>query len=461
MNNIYSKTRKKSKKLYSKAIHIFPDGVTHDDHYLDPFPVYFDRADGPNKWDVDNNQYVDYCLGNGSLLLGHCHPEIVKATVNQIRKGTHFGGCHELETKWGKILQDLIPSADSVRFSGSGTEATMLAIRLARTATGKNKVLKFHGHFHGWHDAVMPGVFQPYESDAITGIPPIFRNYTISVPPVNIEEVEKILCSDNEIACIILEPTGGDFGRAPLPENFLVDLREVCNRYQIALIFDEVITGFRVSTGGVQERTGVLPDLTTLGKIVAGGLPGGAVVGKEKFMRSLQLPHLQPNDYSHLHTFHSGTFNANPISAAAGIACLSLIKSNNGILLSANAITKQLCKRLNLCIDRLGLKDSSWVYGDSSIFHILLGYNFYKTKPDEFVSSPQNYLHLSLESQRALSISFHKKMLEQGIDLMLGSAGFTSAAHTEIEIDKTVLSFENVLRTLIENGELVESQASR
>ena len=276
-----------SRKLYEeRSKGLFPDGVTHETRFLAPFPIYATHAQGPRKWDVDGNEYVDYVSGHGALLLGHSHPAVVSAVTEQVSKGTHLGANTELELKWGELVTRLIPSAEKVRFTSSGTEATLMAMRLARAYTGKSKIIKFFDHFHGWHDYAMANgnVSGP-------GIPAETWESMIVLPEVNdIAAVEKALDENDDVAAIILEPTGAHMGVSPIHPSFLEELRELTNRREIVLIFDEVVTGFRSSPGGAQARFGITPDMTSLAKILGGGLPGGAVAGKSGYSRHDTAP---------------------------------------------------------------------------------------------------------------------------------------------------------------------------
>ena len=302
-----------SRKLFEQAKSLFPDGVTHDLRRLEPFPIYIERAQGACKWDVDGHRLIDYWAGHGALLLGHSHPAVVEAVQRQMGKSTHPGACHELEIKWGQYVQRLVPSAEKMRFVSSGTEATLMALRLARIFTGRPKLLKFAGHFHGWHDFVIPAADVPHDG-LVPGVPPAVAADTVVVLPNDLAAVEKALARDPQIGCVILEPTGGHFGAVPIRGDFLRALRELTSKQNKLLIFDEVITGFRVHPGGAQGHYGISPDLTTLAKVLAGGLPGGCLAGRADVLASLEFRAGKPK------MKHPGTFNANPLSAAAGIA---------------------------------------------------------------------------------------------------------------------------------------------
>src|SRR5262245_16815670 len=230
-----------SRKLPDKAKGLFPNGVTHDLRHLEPFPVYVDRAEGAYKWDVDGHKLIDYWAGHGALMLGHSHPVVVEAVRRQMGRATHPGACHELEIEWAQWVRRLVPSAGRMRFTASGTEATLMAVRLARLFTGRPRVLKFRGHFHGWHDAVIPDADPPYDGASLPGVPTDVQANTVVIPPNDPSAVEQALASDPSIGCVILEPTGGHWGQVPIRGEFLRALRELTTKHQRVLIFDEVI----------------------------------------------------------------------------------------------------------------------------------------------------------------------------------------------------------------------------
>ena len=269
-----------SRELHDDAKGLFPNGVTHDLRHLEPFPIYIDRAEGAYKWDVDGHKLIDFWSGHGALLLGHSHPDVVSAVRTQAGRATHPGGCHELEVEWGRLVHKLVPSAEKLRFTSSGTEATMMALRLARIFSGKPRVLKFAGHFHGWHDFLVPACDLPYDGSAVPGIPRDLLRDPVIVPPNDPAALDRALAENPEVGCVIIEPTGGHFGTVPVRGPFLKTLRELTTKHKKLLIFDEVISGFRVHPGGAQALYGVTPDLTTLAKILAGGLPGGCLAGR-------------------------------------------------------------------------------------------------------------------------------------------------------------------------------------
>jgi glutamate-1-semialdehyde 2,1-aminomutase len=430
-----------SRRLYDQAKALFPGGVTHDLRYLEPFPIYIERAEGGHKWDVDGHELIDFWSGHGAILLGHSHPDVVAAVRRQMEKATHPGGCHQLELEWGRWVQRLVPSAERIRFVSSGTEATMMALRLARIFTGRPRVLKFAGHFHGWNDFLMPGADWPDQMPGPGILPEVARD-TIIVPPNDLAAVEQALESDPQIGCVILEPTGGHFGSVPINGEFLRGLRELTAQRKCLLIFDEVITGFRVHPGGAQAYYGVKPDLTTLAKILAGGLPGGCVAGRADVLAAIEFRPGQPK------MRHPGTFNANPLSAAAGTATLRLVATGEPCR-RANEIGLLLRRRLNHMFVERRL---DWlVYGEFSGFKFLPGYNGPRPNKDDFVPYDGDLDRLEYARNREQVHAFRRGMLLAGADLP-GLAGMTTAAHTENDVDRTVAAVSETIDRLKAEG---------
>ena len=432
----YQKTFAKDKELAQAANQLFPDGVTHDGRYMSPFPIYITRADGAKKWGLEDKTFIDYWAGHGALLLGHNPPDVVEAVTTQMHRGTHYGACHPLELEWGNLVTQLIPSAERVRFVSSGTEATLMAIRLARTYTRKNKVLKFFGHFHGWHDSLIIGAYPPFDA-SVPGIPQEVRGTTLLCPPNDIDAVEKLLKTDKDIACVILEPTGASFGIVPTDGVFLQQLRELTDAHGVLLIFDEVITGFRVAPGGAQAHYNVTPDLTTLAKILAGGLPGGALVGKKEILELISMKAEEKG----LKMPHPGTFNANPLSASAGIATLNIVKTGKPHE-QANRIAQKLRDELNSIIDAYGL---DWViYGEFSGIRLLIGHGEKDMRATDFDPYAWHYRKLKGGNDEQLLIHLRCGLLLNGVDLAT-NGGMTTAAHTEADITETVHAFEQTI----------------
>lgn len=438
----YVRQHPNSARLYEESLRTFPSGVTHDIRFLTPFPIFIDHAEGSRKWDVDGREYVDYVMGHGALFMGHAHPEITAAVVEQAKKGTHYGSNHELELTWGQLVQELIPSAEMVRFTSSGTEATLMAVRLARAYTGRDKVLKFDDHFHGWHDAVVGSRQAEQESPKSSGVPGTVSANTISVAQGDIDAVSGRL-SEGDIAAVIIEPTGRHWGDLPLRPGFLHELRAVTQQHNAVLIFDEVVTGFRISPGGAQAHYGVTPDLTTLAKIVAGGLPGGAVAGKADIVGMIEF-RTDTGWNAEQRVMHPGTFNANPLSSVAGGAMLSLVKTGTHHA-HADALIERLVPALN---DVLRQRNApGCAYGLASTFHLSLGTETERPDGVEWTADdppPPN--------SGATVMALKRGMLNRGVDLMGGAGGFTSGVHTQAEIDGTIEAFEATIAEMQGEG---------
>ncbi|ABY36980.1 MAG TPA: aspartate aminotransferase family protein [Chloroflexus aurantiacus] len=415
-----------SATLAEKARVRFPGGATHDGRYADPFPLFMERASGPYKWDVDDNRMIDYWCGHGALLLGHGHPTIVNAIQQQAPIATHLGANHRLELEWADLIADLIPAAERIRFTASGSEATTLALRIARAATGKTTIIRFAGHFHGWHDALAPGA-DP--DDPHRGVLPATLS-SLLILPTDLDQVAATLATHTDIAAVILEPTGASYGSIPLPDTFLIGLRELTQQYGVLLIADEVVTGFRVAPGGACARAGVRPDLVCLAKIVAGGLPGGALVGRADLLDLLAHDENGPRGRIR----QQGTFNANPLSAAAGIAMLRAVATGEPGAIAAARGT-MLIQMLNELFASYRLR--GWTaFGDGSIFHLFVD-PATDLIPGEI---PRNLPLATLKRGgdpqilRRLRMALHLN----GVDLMRGRSGFVSAVHSEEDIRATV-----------------------
>ncbi|MBI4550834.1 MAG: aminotransferase class III-fold pyridoxal phosphate-dependent enzyme [Candidatus Latescibacteria bacterium] len=425
-----------SRALYERALALFPNGVTHDGRFLRPFPIYVDRASGSRKWDVDGHPLIDYWMGHGALLLGHSRTEVVQAVASQAARGTHYGACHELEIEWAEWVTRLVPCAERVRFVSSGTEATLMALRLARTFTGKQKVIKFRGHYHGWHDNLMDGT-GPAKDRPLPGVLREVFDTLISLPPGDANLVEDRLKRDEEIACLIVEPTGELFGGTPLGGEFLTALRWLTERHGVVFIMDEVVTGFRCAPGGAQAHYGIKPDLCTLAKILAGGLPGGAVAGRKDILDLLEIrPDAAWQTTKKMP--HYGTFNASPLSAAAGVAALKVVAAGQDIA-RANEMAALLRDRLARVLDAHGLH--TWrVFGQFSGVKL---------------SSSQNPAQ-SRRGDLDLIYALRGGMLLNGVDLP-GVDGLTSSAHTADDVEQTAAAFDATLTMLMHEGILART----
>ncbi|NLT41812.1 MAG: aspartate aminotransferase family protein [Anaerolineae bacterium] len=433
-----------SARLAAEAGQVVPRVVTHDARHLDPFPLYMSHALGSHKWDVDGNEYIDYAGGHGSLFLGHSHPDIVRAVQAQMERGTHYGFSHEREVRWAELIVRLVPCADRVEFTMSGTESVMLALRIARGYTGRTKIIKFQEHFHGWYDQVCHALAYPYEQPSTLGLDDGQLASVAVLPPNRIAPVREAL-EGGDVAAVILEPGGARGGFLPVDREYLQQLREETAKAGTVLIFDEVITGFRYSPGGAQQYFGVTPDLSTFGKIVGGGLPSGAVGGRAEVMEVLEYGRLgekgRPGRVS-----HTGTFNANPLAAAAGVVMLEHVATGLPHQ-RANQTAATLRGKMNGVLDELDV--SGRVFGDCSMLHLLLA------PPDRcppltaegLIPSdwPLEYL---ADNKGVVSTHLKRALLLEGVDV-LSDHGWVSAAHDEDDVEETARAFRRALQRLL------------
>ena len=429
----YRAKHPKAAALAERARKAIPGGVTHDIRHHLPFPIYVERGAGSHKWDVDGHEYVDYWMGHGALFLGHCHPAVVEAVRAQVGQGTHFGASHELEIRWAELVNRLIPCAELTRFTMSGTEATHLALRVARAYTGRPRIVKLAGHFHGWHDGVVSAVNPPFEVPLSAGVPSATLDQVLVCPPNDIKSVQTML-ERGDIAAVILEPAGGQSGTTPTIPGYLQELREITRSHQALLIFDEVITGFRYAPGGAQEYFGVTPDLTTLAKIVAGGLPGGALCGAREVMAMIAHRGDPTWDRSQ-RVAHAGTFNANPISAAAAIATLERV-ADASLQARANKLGDELRRGLRDAMRRAGAPGT--VYGECSICHV------------SFEGTP-GLAGFDRPRRGDLYQLLRCALINNGVDSS-SHHGWISSVHTDEDIISTIAAYERAFTAMAAEG---------
>ncbi|WP_017980986.1 glutamate-1-semialdehyde 2,1-aminomutase [Methanocaldococcus villosus] len=420
----------KSKELFEEAKKYLVGGVNSPVRYFEPYPFFVDRGEGCYIYDVDGNKYIDYCLAYGPLVLGHCNEIVIKEVIEQIRKGSTFGCPTEKEIELAKLVVSYVPSAEKVRFVNSGTEATMSAIRLARGYTGRKKIIKFDGAYHGAHDYVLvksgSGALTHGAPNSL-GIPEETVKNTILVPFNDEDAVEKAIKENkDEIACIMVEPVMANVG-CILPKNgFLKFLREITEEEGILLIFDEVITGFRLARGGAQEYFNVIPDITTLGKILGGGYPIGAIAGKEEIM----------NNFSPLgKVYQAGTFNGNPVSVTAGIATLKQL--DDEFYKKTFKFAETLANTLRDLIEKYNIE--ARVYNIGSMFQI------YFNKEDVI-----NY-DIAKKSDIKMFMNYFYELLKRGVFIPPSQfeCCFTCIKHGEA-LEKTINVLEEVFKKLKE-----------
>lgn len=424
--------------LSERARQIMPGGVSHELRFKDPHPIYIDHAKGAEKWDVEGKRYIDFKLGAASQLLGNSCPEVVEAVARQLSKTPYTGDCHALEIEWADWIHRLVPSAELVRFTCSGTEATMLALRVARAFSGKDKVLRIDGHFHGWHDLLLKGSKPGTNTPPSLGIPQAISDLTVVAAP-DLSEIRQKLEATPEIGTIFVEASGANYGSVPLPDGFLHGVRALADAFGVVLIFDEVITGFRWSPGGRQARDSVTPDLTTMAKVATGGLPGGVLAGEARIMSLLDPGRAQ--DGLAPAVSHKGTFNAAPLVAAGAIAAMKLLATGE-VQAQADAMAARLRDGCNACFSNRGI--AALAYGESSTCHLFFG----GTTID------------GLSAQRIRSVpkdlvkGLRGGLLARGVDFMSFTSCVTSNTHTPDLIDEAVDIFDVVLGDLINTGVL-------
>jgi glutamate-1-semialdehyde 2,1-aminomutase len=443
----FTRANPTSQRLFREQQALVPGGYTHATRSFAPFPLFIARCAGSRKWDVDGHEYVDFWMGHGSLLLGHGHPVVQEAIEQQLSRGMHAGGETALAVQWAQLICALVPSAEQVRFMASGGEATQMGLRLARAFTGKNTIVKFQYHFHGWHDAVAVGAAPPFDQPQSGGIPAAVLQHTLVLPAHDLAALEAALDANDDIAGIILEPAGGFNDTIPIDPHYLAALRNITQQHGVVLIFDEVVTGFRYAPGGAQEYFGVTPDLTALGKIMGGGLPVGALAGRADIMCLLGAERAQDGRQVH----QTGTWNANPLAAAAGIAALRLIATGDPIAM-ANRRADQLRAGLDAVFQRQGIAGGS--YGRSSIWKVVVG-----SRPalldGDYSRAAEDSAALDA-GWGAAATAMRQAMLLNGVDTMRTN-GFISAVHTEDDVERTVAAFERSLVRLADMGVIAQA----
>ena len=444
----YLARTRRAAELSRTAREVLPGGVVHDSRRMSPYGIYGDRALGSRKWDVDGNEYVDYYGGHGSLLLGHGHPKVLEAVQAQLGKGMHLAAAHELEVEWASVVQAMVPTVERVRFTSSGTEATQLALRVARAATGRPRIVRFRTHFHGWHDQVAFGVHDHFDGSPNAGVLQQVADHTTLLAPNDVAGAERVMADGKDVAAVIIEPVGSSSGMIPTPPEVLGALRDITRKHGALLIFDEVVTGFRVAPGGAQAHYGVMPDLTPMAKILAGGMPGGALGGPKDLLDWFDHDAAAAAGREYIN--HHGTHNAHPVSAAAGIATLNIVRQSDACA-RASATAAALRKGMNEVLEE---ERVPWaVYGEHSFFHIHSNPRGDAVRPTAFDAGTITLDTLKGRNEAMLG-KLRLAMLNNGVDLKGWRGGITSAAHTQADVDLTLAAWRKSLRALQEEGAL-------
>ncbi|MDG1750713.1 MAG: glutamate-1-semialdehyde 2,1-aminomutase [Thalassotalea sp.] len=424
----------KSQQLFNHAQEIIPGGVNSPVRAFNGVggtPCFIKRASGAYVYDENDKEYIDYVGSWGPMILGHNHPAILAAVIETAQNGLSFGAPTELEITMAEKVREIVPSMEKLRMVSSGTEATMSAIRLARGYTGRDKILKFEGCYHGHADSLLVKA----GSGALTmgvpnspGIPEDFAKHTLTVSFNNLEEVKQVFAElGDEIACIIVEPVAGNMNCIPPVEGFLEGLRAVCDQYKSVLIFDEVMTGFRVALGGAQAHYNIHPDLTTLGKVIGGGMPVGAFGGKKEIMD--YIAPVGP-------VYQAGTLSGNPIAMAAGLASLNELCQGDKHQQLSQA-TEKLAMGFKAAAERNGVS--------LSINYVGAMFGFFFTEEETITSFAQATACDSEKFKR-----FFHLMLEEGIYLAPSAfeASFLSTAHTDEILEETLAAADRCFAKL-------------
>ena len=421
----------KSGELLAAAQQVIPGGVdspVRAYRAVGGEPPFIARGQGAYLWDADGNRYIDYVLSWGPLILGHAYPAVVEALASAASDGTSYGAPTALETELAELVVEMVPSVEMVRFVNSGTEATMTALRLARAYTGRHKIVKFEGCYHGHADMLLvqagSGVATLGLPDS-PGVPPGATQDTLTAPFNDLAAVKDLFERfPEEIAAVIIEPVAGNMGVVPPVDGFLAGLRELTSTYGALLVFDEVMTGFRVALGGAQEVYGIDPDLTTLGKVIGGGLPVGAYAGKREIMETVAPAGPM---------YQAGTLSGNPLAMTAGLVTLKEIRKP-GVFDAMVSQTERLCEGVGQAAAKAGIP----------VYQTRVGTMFCTY----FAEGPVTDYASATKSDTAGFGRFFQAMLEGGIYLAPSQyeAGFTSTMHTTEVIDATIAAAQNAFR---------------
>jgi glutamate-1-semialdehyde 2,1-aminomutase len=426
-----------SKEIFRRATDVLVGGVNSPVRAFRAVggdPIVVNRAAGARLWDADGNEYIDYVCSWGALILGHAHPKVVEAISAQARRGTSYGMPTELEVDLASKIRAALPSCEKIRFVSSGTEATMSAVRLARAATGRDFIIKFEGCYHGHSDSFLSEAGSGLATLGIAacpGVPQALAALTLNAPYNDASAVEKLFARHrNEIAAVIVEPVAANMGVVPPAPGFLQNLRDLTTRHGALLIFDEVITGFRICYGGAQTLFGIVPDLTTLGKIIGGGLPVAAYGGRRDLMD--RVAPLGP-------VYQAGTLSGNPLAMSAGIATLQLL-SAPGFYEALDARARRLGDGITAVLrETLASATAPRVGSLLTLF---------------FSGEPVRDYSGAKKCDTRRFASFFRAMLERGIFLAPSQfeALFVSAAHSDADIDRTITAFRESLESARESS---------
>ena len=419
-----------SQQLATRARAVCPGGVSQISRDMQPFPLYYTRALGTRKWTVDGRDLIDFVMGHGALIFGHDDAELLAAAKAQLAYGTHFTGPSEPEVTLAELICELIPSAERVRFVGTGSEACDLALRVARAATGRDVYVKFEGHYHGWHDQELVALRPPYDTTLSAGLPRSASSGRVVLPPNDLAALERVLAERDDIACVMLEPAGGGHGTVPTTREWVAGVRELTRRHNVILIFDEMVTGFRLAPGGYQGQTGIVPDLTTLGKTLFAGFPGSALAGRADLMDQMK-------GGASPFVAHYGSWNAFPVACAVGAAGLRRLRDGR-VQDQINAYGARLRAAFNDVIVRRGA--GARIYGSGSHVHFCL-------HPWPFPSDDIPIgRHAELANDPRLVRLLRLALYNEGLDFDF--ANNISAVHGDEDFERAVTGFERAVTTM-------------
>ncbi len=419
-----------SGRLYGRSKKVFAGGVNHNARFYSPYPLFLKRANGQHVWDEDGNRYVDYWMGHLALILGHSPAVVVEALRRQVGRGTHYGMSSRMSLELGEEVQRSVPCAEMLRFCNSGAEATMYLVRLARAYTRRSTAIKIAGGWHGYNTELNKGVHRPFDRAEGEGILPSEQSSLITVRFNDLEAVERAMReARHDVAVVFLEPVLGAGGCIPADPAYLKGLRELTQHDGALLAFDEIITGYRLSLGGAQERYGVKPDLASLGKIVGGGLPIGLVCGQREIISMAD-----PSRRDRFVSIGGGTFSENPLSMAAGLATTKFLRRNRGkVYLRLEEAGKRLRSGVDRAFDERGIQTHTTGMGSLFFTH--------------FGPKPMSAEDAAAED-KTLAMGYAMHLLSNGVFVLPGHAGAVSTSHQNADIDRLIRASSDYASTI-------------
>lgn len=435
---LYESKTSRSRSIFEQALGSFPGGISHNIRYFEPYPFFSRSADGKYLWDVDGNRYTDYWMGHWSLILGHSPKAVVRMLGERISEGTIHGTVNEMSVRLAELISKMMPGAEMMRFSSTGSEATMYAVRLARASTGRRVIAKMEGGWHGFNTTLLKSVNFPFEAEEGTGLLEEEQKYVVSLPFNDADDSVKILDSvKDDLACIIVEPLLGGAGCIPPEDGYLRTLQEYAKRSGALFILDEIVTGFRLSLRGAQKIFSLEPDLFTLGKIVGGGMPIGVVCGKKEIM---QLSDPREKEKSGRCSIGGGTFSANPLSMAAGLATLEQLVKDESLYDTINKLGDEARRGMDKVMNENGIRVKTTGMGSLFLTHFLT----------EEVSDVKNASDAA-RCDLALQNAYHFVLMAgYGIFFLPHKMGAVSAEHGSNEIKRLIEASEQIANEMRE-----------